>query len=250
MSTIIATPSEDTRELREQVLRMCFKMRDELRYFIGTWGNISVRLTDGILATPTRVHYELLAPEDLVVVDWDGQVIRGVRRPTSEIETHRQLFLERADFGAIIHTHSPWATVCAVAHRSIPVLSDEMAEVVGGEIRVSPHVPAGRHREMALAARATIGPDACAVLLGNHGVMAGGRDLEEACVCAQAVERAALMQIHAGLIGGALPIAEPLWREERHRYLFKYGTAADFEDSGEEDRSCVSVGGTAGSLVR
>jgi L-fuculose-phosphate aldolase len=218
---------EDVPELREAVIRTCLFMRDRLGYFVGTWGNISLRLEEGLLVTPSRMSYDEMTPDDLVVVGWESGVLRGSRVPTSESDLHRQILRKRPDLGAIVHSHSPWASVCACAHRSIPVLTDDMAEVIGGEVRCAPHVPAGRHRELARAAADSIGPDACAVLLGNHGVAAGGRDLAEAVVASQFVEKAAMILIHAQAIGGAQPIAEELWREERHRYLYKYGKPED-----------------------
>ena len=227
MSQQAATIHQDTSELRQAVIRTCLFMRDRLGYFVGTWGNISVRLEDGLLVTPSRMIYDEVTPDDLVVVGWEGGVLRGNRVPTSELELHRQILRKRPDLGALVHSHSPWASVCACAHRSIPVLADDMAEVIGGEVRCAPHVPAGRHRELAQAAAESIGPDACAVLLGNHGVVAGGRDLAEAVVASQFVEKAAMILIHAQAIGGARPIAEESWREERHRYLYKYGKPED-----------------------
>ncbi len=224
------TPLEDTTALRQKVIDTCFLMRDRLGYFVATWGNISVRLTEGLLVTPSRMQYEDLEPKDLVVVAWEGGVRRGERLPTSEMELHRQLLLQRPDLGALIHTHSRWATVCACARKTIPVLVDDMAEVIGGEVRCAPYVPAGRHRELAEAAREAIGPDAGAVLLGNHGVVAGARDLDEAVVACQFVEKAALILVHAQPLGGARPIPETLWREERDRYLYKYGKQEDLED--------------------
>ena len=180
--------------------------------------------------TPSRMIYDEVTPDDLVVVGWEGGVLRGNRVPTSEMELHRQILRKRPDLGALVHSHSPWASVCACAHRSIPVLADDMAEVIGGEVHCAPHVAAGRHRELAQAAAESIGPDACAVLLGNHGVVAGGRDLAEAVVASQFVEKAAMILIHAQAIGGVRPIAEELWREERHRYLYKYGKPEDLAE--------------------
>jgi L-fuculose-phosphate aldolase len=134
---------------------------------------------------------------------------------------------QRPDFGAIVHSHSPWASVCACAHRSIPVFCDDLAEIIGGEIQCSRHAVAGRHRELAAAAREAIGPDACAVLLGNHGVAVGGRDLAEATAASQVLEKAAMVLIQAEAVGGVKAIPEDLWREERHRYLYKYGKPED-----------------------
>lgn len=226
----VTPPFEDSVALRREIIDTCFYMRDKLGYFVGTWGNISVRLADGVLVTPSRMRYEDCQPEDLIVVAWEGGVLRGSRVPTSETELHRQILMERPDLGALIHSHSPWASVCACAHRSIPVLSDDVAEVIGGEVRCAKYVPAGRHRELAAAVREAIGPDAGAVLMGNHGVVAGGRDLAEAIVACQFVEKAAMILVHAEAIGGVKPIPEELWREERHRYLYKYGKAEDVAD--------------------
>lgn len=222
-----AVAAKDTTALRQKVIDTCFLMRDRLGYFVATWGNIGVRLEEGLLVTPSRMNYEDLGPDDLVVVGWKGNILKGERLPTSEVELHRQLLLERPDLGALIHSHSRWASVCACAHRKIPVLVDDMAEVIGGEVRCAPYVPAGRHRELARAAREAIGPDAGAVLLGNHGVVAGARDLDEAVTACQFVEKAALILIHAEPLGGARPIPDELWREERDRYLYKYGREED-----------------------
>jgi L-fuculose-phosphate aldolase len=204
-------------------------MRDRLGYFVGTWGNISVRIEGGLLVTPSRMKLEEVVPEALVVAGWEGGVVKGERLPTSETDLHRALLRERQDLGALIHSHSMWASVCACAHETIPVLVDDMAEVIGGEVRCSEYRPAGHHKEVAEAARAAIGPEACAVLLGNHGVVAGGRDLSEAAICAQFVEKAAAIWVLGRALGGVQPIPKPLWREERDRYLYKYGKAADFD---------------------
>jgi L-fuculose-phosphate aldolase len=213
------TPPPETIELRWEVIRTCFSMRDQLGYFMGTWGSISVRVEGGFLVTPSRMKLEEIKPEDLVVVDWEGSVIGGHRQPTIDAELHRQVLLHRPDLGALIHSHSPWASVCACSHRSIPVFTDDMAAVIGGEVRTTRYVPAGQDRELAQAARDAIGPDASAVLLANHGVVAGGRDLAEAVVAAQIVERGAMIFIQSEALGGATPIAEQHWRGQRARYL-------------------------------
>ena len=226
-----ATPCRDTTALREQIIQTCLTLRDTHGYFIGKWGNISVRVEEArMLVTPTRVPYDKLTAEDIVVVTLDGRFVDSKRLPTSEVELHRQLLLERDDLGAIIHSHPPYATSVACAHHRIPVIVDDMAEVIGGEIRCAKHVPAGRHKELAAAAREAIGKDSCAVLMSNHGLIAGGRDLDQAVEATQIAEKAAMAYIFSNLLGGAKPIPEALWREERHRYLHKYGTALDFAE--------------------
>lgn len=222
-----ATPFRDTIEIRQAVIDTCFLMRDRLGYFIGTWGNISVRVEEGLLVTPTRANYENLKPEDLPLVSWEGVKIKGERLPTSETELHRQLYLERPDLAALIHHHATWSSVFACARRPIPVVSDDMAMVVGGEIRCAEYAPAARHHELARAVRGAIGPDAQAVLMSNHGALCGGRTLEEAILCCQFVEKAAQVFLMGQLVGGVQPLAEAHWREERDHYLFKYGRPAD-----------------------
>ncbi len=221
------TPFADTPELRQQLIDTCFTMRDRLGWFVSTWGNVSVRVADGLLLTPTRVELDEMGPDDLVVVDWDGNKVRGARVPTSELEMHRQLMLERPDIGALIHTHQTYATLFACLRRPIPVITDDMAEVVGGQVNCSEYVQAGRHPELAAAVRSAIGPDAMAVMIANHGVICGGRDLAEATVCCQFVEKAATIYAHAQALGGITPIPEEKWRAERHRYLTSYGKAED-----------------------
>lgn len=228
MSDLIAVPVADTVELREQIIRSCLYLRDHLGYFFGTWGNISVRIQDGLLLTPSRVSYDSLKTEDLVVVSMEGRVIKGHRMPTSEMLLHLLLMKSRPDFGAIVHSHSPYAATVSCCHKEIPVLVDDMAEIVGGPVNCSAYVSAGEHKEMAISAQAAIHPESFAVLLGNHGSVAAGRDLQEAIVCSQCVERAAMIFLQSQNLGGAIAIPEKLWKQERHRYLFKYGTKADF----------------------
>lgn len=226
--TIAPTPPfRDTTELRQAVIDTCFLMRDRLGFFIGTWGNISVRLEEGLLVTPTRANYEELRPEDLPVVSWEGVKLKGVMLPTSETELHRQLLLERTDLAALIHHHAPWSSVFASAQKSIPVVTDDMAMVVGGEVHCAEYFPAARHHDLARAVRTAIGPDAQAVLMSNHGAICGGRNLEEAVLCCQFVEKAAQVYLMGQLLGGVKPLAEASWREERDHYISKYGRAAD-----------------------
>ena len=68
-------------------------------HFIGTWGNVSVRVEDGVLLTPARVDYDAMTPDDLVVVDWEGNRAGGERLPTSEMHVHRLILKDRPDMG-------------------------------------------------------------------------------------------------------------------------------------------------------
>jgi L-fuculose-phosphate aldolase len=224
-----AVPFQDTLELRNEIIACGLHLRDKLGYFISSWGNISVRVEKGMLVTPSRVEYHMIVPEDLVLLSWEGKRLAGSRVPTSECEMHRRLMLERSDVGVWIHHHGPWSSVLAGAGKSLPVVADDMAELVGGEVHCAPHVIAGKHVELACAVQKAIGPDSWAVLLANHGVVCGGRTINEAVACCQVVEKSAMMFLLGTLFGGVQTIEESLWQEERERYLFRYGKPEDLK---------------------
>ena len=110
----------------------------DLTYFIGTWGNVSVRRGNHILLTPSRVDYETMKPEDIVVIDMRGNKIAGNRNATSEKEVHRQIYLVRDDIQAIIHAHTANAmAVSAMAEKEVPCLVEEMSQLLGGSIPIT-----------------------------------------------------------------------------------------------------------------
>jgi len=221
----------DVRALRQEIVDACLRMC-RLGYFIGTWGNISVRVRQGMLITPTRVDYEAMRPEDIVLMSWEGSRLKGERLPSSEMHLHRLMLLARPDLGTLIHSHQPWCSSLACRHRSLPVIADDMAQIIGGKVSCSCYVPGGRHMELAAEACRAMGKESAAVLLANHGVVVGGRDLKEAAVAAEVLEKAAMMLTVAGPTAAVKRIPPARVREERHRYLFKYGTSADAETEG------------------
>src|SRR5207245_7136748 len=125
---------------------------------------------------------------------------------------------KKNNLGAIIHSHSPYATAVSCLHRSIPPFVEDMAQIIGGQVDCTSYVPAGQHKKIADEVARTIG-EANAVLLANHGVLCGGRDLEEAFVSSQMLEKAALMMLTAGPLGPVIPIPEEFVRSERNRFL-------------------------------
>jgi len=128
--------------------------------------------------------------------------------------------------GAMIHSHSPYATAVSCLHLAIPPFAEDLVQIIGGQVNCTRYVPAGQHTRIAEEVANTIG-DENAVLLANHGVMCCGRDLEEAFVASQILEKAAFMMLAAAAKGEVIPIPEEHVRSERHRFLYKYGTASD-----------------------
>ena len=119
----------DVTEARESVRRMGLRLV-ETGLVIGTWGNVSVRVGDRIVITPSGADYTKLADDELPVIDlasgeWDGPT------PSSERGLHLAVYRERPEIGAVIHVHSPHASTLAAAHRELPPVLDDIAQLIG-----------------------------------------------------------------------------------------------------------------------
>ena len=214
-------------QLQRELIEICHRLV-ALGYLIGTYGNASARVSGGLVITPSRIDYADLTPEDLVTVSDAGAVLAGTRLPSSELEVHRQIYLERPDLNAVLHTHSLHATALSCCHETIPVIVEEQAQVVGGEIHCTSYVPAGRHEELGEeTARALSASNA--VLIANHGVVSCGRSLGEALFTCVVVERIAQMRLLTST-AMSVPIPPEHVASERDRFLHRYGTAADRGD--------------------
>jgi L-fuculose-phosphate aldolase len=167
-----------------------------------TSGNLSVRDRGGQVAiSPSALAYARVTPADVVLVEPDGQVADGQRPPSSELGMHLEVYRRRPDVGAVVHTHSPWATTWAVLGREIPAVHYVIASI-GHRVRVAPYATFGSG-ELAGLAATTLGGDN-AVLLGNHGVLAVGTDLEAA------FENAVRVEFLAEVYWRASQVGEPL----------------------------------------
>lgn len=188
----------------------------------GTWGNISCRpacLTGQILITPSAKPYDQLYADDLVTVDGDGTILQG-RKPSSELALHLAIYRHSAQIRAIVHTHSLYATACAVARKSIPASLEEMIQVVGGAVQVAEYALPGTE-QLARNAVAALGDRTC-VLLANHGLVSWGTTLDDALLVAQLVEKAAHIHYVAKQLGGAHEIDETEVKLMRSFYLQHY----------------------------
>jgi L-ribulose-5-phosphate 4-epimerase len=171
----------------------------------GASGNVSrrIRTPDGdlIAITATRVPYERFTADDVVVVDFEIEPVEGDGIPSSESLLHAAIYRARPDAGAVIHTHSVYASAFAVAGRAIPAVLDEQVVALGGAVEVAEY-GASASEDLAERAVAALG-DRAAVLLRNHGVAGIGTDLEEACAVVELVERVARVHALATVLGGA-----------------------------------------------
>lgn len=153
----------------------------------GSSGNVSVRVGDRVLITPTAVPYTQLRPRQIVSMSLEGRILSpGV--PSSEWRLHIGIYRARADVKAIVHTHSPYATAAGIMG-VLPVKHDEGRILFGSEIPVAKHAPPGTW-ELAQAAVAALGAGK-AVLLREHGAVAVGSTLTSALNLAEKVEEVA-----------------------------------------------------------
>ncbi len=210
-------------KIAHDILDMCLRLTS-CGYFLGTWGNISVRVPEGILLTPSRVDYHAMRPSDLVVIDKEGAVLHGNRTPTSEKEVHRRILNLRPDVGAVIHAHTENAMAVSTLNiEEVPCLVEEMSQLLGGAIPLTrSYVPAGQHGALGEAAAGAVG-ERNAVILRNHGPVCCGRTLEEAFLVVQVVEKACALYLKAKACGTTMPIPEDNIRSERYRFLYAYG---------------------------
>ena len=151
----------------------------------GTSGNIGVRLNASFLITPSGAPTEMLLPETMVEMDFSGAVL-GVGKPSSEWRFHSDILMARSDIGAVVHTHSRYATAFACLQREIPAFHYMIARAGGESIRCTPYAVFGSQALSDLALLALENRKAC--LLGNHGVIALGFDLADAMSMALEVE--------------------------------------------------------------
>ncbi len=160
----------------------------------GTSGNVSARATEGFLITPSALPYETMTAADVVAVRGDG-VASGPHRPSSEWRLHHDLYARRPQAGAVVHTHSPYATALSCLRRGIPAFHYMVARGGGVDIRCALYARFGTQAlsDAALAALA----DRRACLLANHGLVALGPDLPAALTLAVEVEALAQQYVLA-----------------------------------------------------
>jgi L-ribulose-5-phosphate 4-epimerase len=175
---------------------------------VGTWGNLSARIPDTpfIAVTPSGRNYRTLTIDDIVLVDIDANVINGVLKPTSELALHLAIYRKRQDVKAIIHTHSVFASACAVARHPIPPIVEDVVQLVGGSVDVAEYALNGS-AELAENAVQALGLKN-AVLLANHGLVCCGCNIEEALLSCELVEKAAQIFIYANQISGAKALSK------------------------------------------
>lgn len=176
---------------RHDIIRQCRAMvaADLIR---GTSGNVSMRVGEGYLITPTGIPYDRLVPEEIVLMGLDGRY-EGSIKPSSEWQFHQNVLSHRPDINAVVHTHSSHATAIAVMEKDIPPLHYMVAAAGVSHIPCAPYATFGSRALADHVTKAMAVSRAC--LLAHHGVIAGHATLAEAVALAATVEEMARLYV-------------------------------------------------------
>ena len=208
--------------LREELYQLHLELpKNDLVKWTG--GNISVRdpETGYVLIKPSGVHYDQLRPEQMVVVDLEGDVVEGDLKYSSDTASHLYIYRHRPDVNGIAHTHSPYATAFAAVGKPIPVYLTAIGDEFGGPIPLGGFALIGGE-DIGRVVVESIG-DSPAVLLKNHGVFTVGPTVEKAVQAAVMVEDVAKTVWLALQIGRPDEIAPDDVAKLHDRYMNVYG---------------------------
>ena len=220
-------------ELKEQV---CQANHDLVKHnlVILTWGNVSGidRKLGLFVIKPSGVSYEEMTPDDMVVVDLEGNVREGRLKPSSDTPTHRVLYQEFKNIGGIVHTHSEWATSWAQAGKDIPAYGTTHADQFYGDIPCTRRLT---EKEVKTDYEANTGRvivehfqncnemEMPAVTINSHGPFTWGKDAHDAVHNAVVLEEVAKMAFRTEMLGSKRHMDQYLL--DKH-YLRKHGKNA------------------------
>lgn len=186
---------EEERDLRQQMAKLCQSLFAR-GFSVGTAGNVSAKVADGLLMTPTNARLGDIQPESIAKLDFDGRHVSG-ERPSKEIFLHQAFYETRPDARAVVHLHSTWATALSCMAEidpadCIPPLTPYVVMRVG-EVGLVPYVTPGDPKSGELI-KALNGRYA-AVLLANHGPVVSGSSLFSAVCAAEELEETAKLLV-------------------------------------------------------
>jgi L-fuculose-phosphate aldolase len=151
----------------------------------GSAGNVSVRCEGGFIITPTGMAYDDCTAADMAKVGADGTA-NGLRKPSSEWRFHRDIYAARPEAGAVVHTHSPFATALACQAMGVPAFHYMVARFGGADVRCAAYATFGS-QELSDAILVAL-EDRCACLMAHHGMVVFGRDCDHALALAVELE--------------------------------------------------------------
>jgi L-ribulose-5-phosphate 4-epimerase len=198
-------------QLKQQVCEANLQL-PQYKLVTFTWGNVSAvdREAQMMVIKPSGLTYEVMKPEDMVVIDLlSGEKVEGKYKPSSDTPTHLALYRAFLDIGGIVHTHSRWATIFSQAGKSIPPLGTTHADYFYGEIpctrKMSKKEITGSYEaetgNVIIERFATLDPVTVpSVLVHSHGPFSWGVDASEAVHNAVVLEEVAMMAWHTMML--------------------------------------------------
>jgi L-ribulose-5-phosphate 4-epimerase len=221
--------------LKEQVCKANLLL-PKYNLVVFTWGNVSGfdRESGLFVIKPSGMAYDDLTPEDMVVVNLNGEKVEGRLNPSSDTPTHCELYNCFKNIGGVVHTHSRWATIWAQAGRGIPAYGTTHGDYFYGEIpctrSMTPEEIAGKYEKetgkVIVETFQEISPDNIpAVLVKSHGPFTWGENCDEAVHNSVALEELAMMAWHTEAISSAP--GSPMQQELLNKhFLRKHGANA------------------------
>lgn len=220
-------------ELKNKVYRANLQLKENALVTL-TWGNVSEidRESGLVVIKPSGMPYGAMIPDDMVIVDLNGNIVEGKRRPSSDLPTHLELYRQFGNIGGITHTHSRWATVFAQAGRSIPMLGTTHADTFYGDIPCTRKLTAdeisgeyeretGRVICEAFAGKNPM--DIPGVLVYSHGPLTWGKSAEGSVENAVVLEETAMIAWHTLKLNPTVEFQKEL--ADKH-YFRKHGANA------------------------
>lgn len=234
-------------EMLEELKKKVYEANMELPKYglvTFTWGNVSAidRESGLFVIKPSGVDYDLLKPEDMVVMDLDGNKVEGRYNPSSDTPTHLELYKAFPEIGGIVHTHSSYATSWAQAGRGIPCYGTTHADYIYGEVPcvrnlTKEEIDEGYEKNTGVliadefAARKLDYVAVPAVLCKNHGPFTWGKDAKEAVHNAVVLEEVAKMAARCEMIN---PQNQPAPKELQDKHYYrKHGANAYYGQPGK-----------------
>lgn len=208
-------------ETRQSIIDHCLKM-NSTGLNQGTSGNISARYGNQMLITPSAIPYEEMTPDSICAMTLDGEygAWEGPFKPSTEWRFHLDIMKARPEVGAVVHAHSTFSTILAIARKPIPACHYMIAAFGGNDVRCGEYARYGTKALSEHALKALEGRECC--LLANHGMIAVGSHLKKAMWVAVELETIARQYYHSLLLGDPVILSDAEIEETR-RGFSNYG---------------------------
>lgn len=181
----------------------------------GTGGNLSIRKDDYIAITPSGIDFYEIEKEDIVILDIKGNIVDGTRKPSSELDMHLVTYQNRSDMNSIIHAHTTYLTVLACLRQDLKA-THYMIALAGVDVKCADYATFGTKELAQNALKKMEGRNA--VILANHGILAGSTDIHNAFNIVEELEYCAKIYVMAKSIGNPVILDD----EEMNKMLKKF----------------------------